>query len=71
MELDNIEVGQKYRCDYEGAQYFATVVAKDDKRGARVTLGDKINKEGDPGDPTDALGALGKIWVDPKHLHSM
>src|SRR5262249_37861323 len=27
MELDDIEVGQKYRCDDKGAQYFATVVS--------------------------------------------
>ena len=34
MELDDVEIGQKYRCDYKGAQYFATVVSKkrDDMR---------------------------------------
>jgi len=34
MELDDVEIGQKYRCDYKGAQYFATVVSKkrDDER---------------------------------------
>jgi hypothetical protein len=47
---DDIEIGKKYRCDYKGAQYFATVVGKDDK-GVWVTLGDIINQHGDPGDP--------------------
>jgi hypothetical protein len=28
MELDDIEVGAKYRCNYQGVQYFATVVGK-------------------------------------------
>jgi hypothetical protein len=28
MDLEDVEVGQRYRCDCEGAQYFATVVAK-------------------------------------------
>jgi hypothetical protein len=68
MELDDIEIGKKYRCDYKGAQYFATVVGKDDK-GVWVTLGDIINQDGDPGDPTEALGTLGKIQVAAGHLH--
>jgi hypothetical protein len=70
MELDDIEIGQKYRCDYKGAQYFATVVNKDDKEFS-VTLGDIVNEDGDPGDPTDALGTLGEIRVSPEHLHPM
>src|SRR5215813_11906154 len=67
MELDDIEIGKKYRCDYKGAQYFATVVGKDDK-GVWVTLGDIINQDGDPGDPTEALGTLGKIQVAAGNL---
>jgi hypothetical protein len=31
MELDDVEIGQKYRCDYKGERYFATVVSKADK----------------------------------------
>ena len=70
MELDDVEIGQKYRCDYKGAQYFATVVSKDDK-DVCVTLGDVVNKDGDPGDPTEALGTLGEIRVAPEGLHPM
>ncbi len=67
MELDDVEIGKKYRCDYNGAQYFATVAGKDDKV-VRVTLGDIVNKDGDPDDPTEALGTLGEIQVPPEHL---
>jgi hypothetical protein len=45
MELDDVEI-QKYRCDYKGAQYFATVVSKDSK-DVCVTLGVIVNKDGD------------------------
>jgi hypothetical protein len=68
MKLDDVEIDQKYRCDYRGAQYFATVVSKDGKVVC-VTLGDIVNKDGDPGDPTEALGTLGEIRVAPEHLH--
>ncbi len=68
MELDDVEIGQKYRCDYKGAQYFATVVSKNQK-DVCVTLGDIVNKDGDPGSPTEALGTLGEIRVPPAHLH--
>jgi Apea-like HEPN len=70
MELDDVEIGQKYRCDYKGAQYFATVVSKDNK-DVCVTLGDIVSEDGDPGDPTEALGTLGEIRVSPAHLHPM
>jgi hypothetical protein len=68
MELDDVEIGQKYRCEYKGAEYFATVISKGEK-DVRVTLGDVVNKDGDPGDPTEALGTLGEIRVLPEHLH--
>lgn len=64
MELDDIEIGRKYRCDYKGIQYFATVTTKSDK-DVCVILGDIVNKDGDPGDPTEALGTLGEIQVLP------
>jgi len=70
MELNDIEIGQKYRCDYKGAQYFATVVSNDHK-GVWVTLGDIVNEDGDPGDPTEALGTLGKIQVAAAELHPL
>ena len=70
MELDDIGIGRKYRCDHKDAQYFATVVSKDEK-DVCVTLGDIVNKDGDPGDPTEALGTLGEIRVASEHLHPM
>jgi hypothetical protein len=70
MELDYIENDRKYRCDYKGAQYFATVVSKDHK-GVWVTLGDIVNEHGDRGDPTEVLGTLGKIQVAAAQLHPL
>jgi hypothetical protein len=52
MDLDEVELGRRYACDFEGKQYFATVIDKDDQR-VLVTLGDKINKDSDRGDPID------------------
>jgi hypothetical protein len=60
MELHDIEVGRKYRCDHGSAQYFATVVSKKES-DVCVTLGDIVNEDGDAGDPTEALGTLGEI----------
>jgi len=70
MELDEIEIDQKYRCNYKDAQYFATVVSKDHK-AVWVTLGDIVNEDGDPGDPSEALGTLGKIQVAAAQLHPL
>jgi hypothetical protein len=70
MELNDIEIGRKYRCDYKGAQYFATVVSKDHK-GVWVTLADIVNEDGDPGDPSEALGTLGKIQVAAAQLRPL
>jgi hypothetical protein len=68
MEMDDVEIGRKYRCDYKGARYFATVTSKDGK-DVCVILGDIVNKDGDPGDRTEALGTLGEIRVPPERLH--
>jgi hypothetical protein len=70
MELDDVKIGEKYRCDYKGAQYFSTVVSKNEK-DVGVKLGDIVNEDGDPGDPTEALGTLGEIRVSPAQLHPM
>jgi hypothetical protein len=70
MKKDDIEVGGKYRCDYKGKQHFATVVSKGHKN-VGVTLGDIINKDGDPGDPTQRLGTLGILTVSPEKLHPL
>ena len=50
-------------CDYNGGRYFAVVIEKNDVR-VRVTLGDKVNEDGNSSrDPTEALGTLGPVWV--------
>jgi hypothetical protein len=64
MELDDIEIGKKYRCDYNSSQYFATLISKEDN-DVCLTLGDIVNKDGDPGNPTEVLGTLGKIGSLP------
>ena len=70
MQLNDIEVGHKYRCEYRGATYFATVVDKTDK-DVSVTLGDMVNADGDPGDPTEALGTLGEVRVSADALQPL
>jgi hypothetical protein len=71
MDLDEVEIDAKYRCDYDdGKQYVATVLEKYHRK-VLVTLGDRINKDGDPGDPIHRMGTLGAIWVVPKQLHPM
>ncbi len=70
MDIDDIEPGQKYRCDYKGKQYFAVVAGKDGKN-VRVNLGDIVDENGDPGDPTEALGTSGEITVTLGQLHPL
>jgi hypothetical protein len=62
MELSDIEIGQKCRCERQDGQYLAIVKFK---RGARIAviLGDKIGTDGDPDDPIDRLGTAGLVWV--------
>lgn len=68
MEIDDIEIGCKYRCEYRGKRYFASVISKSDT-DVLVTLGDAVNEDDDPGDPIDALGTVGKTRVAPDQLH--
>ncbi len=70
LELDDIEINGKYRCDYKGAQYFVTVTSKGDK-DLCVIIGEAVNKDGDLGEPTKALAESGKIRVFPEQLHPM
>jgi hypothetical protein len=51
MKISEIEVDQKYICDYDGKRFFTTVKRKSDTQ-VYVTLGDVVNEDGDPGDPT-------------------
>jgi hypothetical protein len=70
MELSDIIIGRKYKCDYGDGQYFAIVK---EKKGERVwvQLADKVRADGDPGDPIDRLGTVGLIWVAPESIHPM
>jgi hypothetical protein len=49
MNLFEIEIGRKYKCDCQDGQYFATVKEKRDGV-IGVVLGDKVGKIDDPGD---------------------
>jgi len=71
MELDDVVIHKKYICDYEGAGYFAIAVDKNSRRVC-VSLGDKVDENGDPGDPTESLaGTLAPIWVPADRLREM
>jgi hypothetical protein len=70
MNLEEVQIGKKYRCDWEGHQYFATVLRKQSGR-VLVSLGDRINAQGDPDDPVLALGWIGYQWADPGKLHEL
>jgi hypothetical protein len=70
MNFSEIIIGQKYKCDYGGDQYFALVEGKKDGR-VGVKLTDKIDGSGDPGDPIDRLGTVGLVWVTPESIHPM
>jgi hypothetical protein len=69
MDISKIEIGAKYKCDYNGAQYFGHV--KELKGGkVYVQLRDKINKDGDAGDPIDRRGDT-PVCLDPENIHPM
>jgi hypothetical protein len=70
MNLFEIEIGRKYKCDRNDGQYFATVREKRDGR-IGVILGNKVRGDGDPADPIDRLGTLELVWVEPGCIHSM
>ena len=70
MNLFEIEIGRKYKCDRLDGQYFATVKEKRDGR-IGVVLGDKVGMDGDPGDPIDRLGTLELVWVEPECIHPL
>lgn len=70
MDLSDIIIGQKYKCDYGDGQHFGFVK---EKKGGRVgvQLTDKVGADGDPGDPIDRLGTAGLVWVAPASIHPM
>jgi len=70
MNLFEIEIGRKYKCDRQGGQYFATVKEKRDG-SIGVMLGDKAGMDDDLGGPIDRLGKLELVWVDPECIHPM
>jgi hypothetical protein len=70
MDYSDIEIGQKYKCDYQGDQYFGSVREKKDGR-IGVMLADRVGEDGDPGDPIDRLGTRGVVWVSPECIHRM
>ena len=68
MEISALEVGAKYICNYDNAQYFGH--AKEIKNGhVSVLLGDKLNEDGDPGDPIDRFGR--SVWLKPQDIFPM
>jgi hypothetical protein len=70
MDLSEIIIGQKCKCDYGDGQYFAFVKEKKDGR-VGVQLTDKVEGDGDPGDPIDRLGTVGLVWLAPENIHPM
>ena len=67
MNLFEIEIGRKYKCDCQDGQYFATVKEKRDGV-IGVVLGDKVGKIDDPGD-LDQPDTLDLVWIEPKCVH--
>jgi hypothetical protein len=71
MKLPDIEIGRRYICEYLDGRYFAVVINKNDAQ-VLVTLGDRVNEDGDPcGDPTKALYTMGAVWVRPEIISEM
>ena len=65
MNLFEIEIGRKYKCDRQDGQYFATVKEKRDGL-IGVVLGNKVET-----DPIDRLGTSDLVWVEPHCIHPM
>jgi hypothetical protein len=70
MKMEEIELRKKYRYTWEDdLPYFATVERKQGGR-ALITLGDRINKDGDPDVVVHSL--KGKLqWVKPEELQEL
>jgi hypothetical protein len=70
MNLFEIEIGRKYKCDRRDGQYFVTVKEKRDG-SIGVMLGDKAGTDDDPGGPIDRFGTPELVWVEPECIHPM
>ena len=70
MKMEEIELRKKYRYIWEDdLPYFATVERKQGGR-ALITLGERINKDGDPDVVIYSL--KGKLqWVRPEELQEL
>ena len=66
MNLFEIEIGRRYKCDQKDGQYFVTVKEKQDGR-IGVVLGEKVGAAGDSLDRSEQ----GLIWLMPKDIHSV
>jgi hypothetical protein len=63
MNLFEIEIGRRYKCDQKDGQYFVTV--KEKKDGIiGVVLGEKVGAAG-----VSVEGPQGLIWLRPKDIH--
>jgi hypothetical protein len=65
MNLFEIEIGRRYKCDQKDGQYFATVKEKRDGAIA-VILGAKVGANGAPCEP---VGIQGLVWLKPENIH--
>lgn|ERR1700691_5473863 len=70
MKLEDTDIGPKYICDYDNAQYYGFVEEKSATQ-VRVKLTDKIDPSGGASSPIDRLGTLNAVWVAPESIHEM
>jgi hypothetical protein len=63
MNLFEIEIGRRYKCDQKDGQYFVTVKEKQDGR-IGVVLGEKVGTAG-----VSVEGPQGLLWLMPKDIH--
>jgi hypothetical protein len=66
MNLFEIEIGRRYKCDLHGVQYFGTVKEKRDG-SIGVALGNKVGTAA----PVDPLGRPEIVWLAPEHVHPL
>jgi hypothetical protein len=66
MNLFEIEIGRRYKCDLHGVQYFGTVKEKRDG-SIGVALGTKVGTAA----PVDPLGRPEIVWLAPEHVHPL
>jgi hypothetical protein len=67
MNLFEIEIGRKYKCDLYGGQYFGTVK---EERDGRIGVALE-NRVGTDDDPRDRPGMQELVWFEPEHIHPL